>query len=162
MCVIMCRDCQYVPSSLWCAPAVSEANIRLTQRRVQARWTALYSEACSPLWHPACTHTQSQKSLKWLMFNFPILALSKWRGEDLCVCVELWMLTSELAYTLSTHSLGARISGSQLTTTPIKLPFLSITTSPTRRNTYGGRGLRAVFEAAGRKKRERILCAGFR
>lgn len=86
MCVIMCRDCQYVPSSLWCAPAVSEANIRLTQRRVQARWTALYSEACSPLWRPACTHTQSQKSRKWLMFNFPILALSKWRGEDLCVC----------------------------------------------------------------------------
>lgn len=84
------------------------------------------------------------------------------RGGFVCVCVELWMLTSELAYTLSTHSWGARISGSQLTTTPIKLPFLSITTSPTRRNTYGGRGLRAVFEAAGRKKRERILCAGFR
>lgn len=68
------------------------------------------------------------------------------------------MLTSELAYTLSTHSWGARISGSQLTTTPTKLPFLSITTSPTRRNTYGGRGLRAVFEAAGRKKRERESC----
>ena len=87
VCVIMCRDFQYVPSSRWCAPAVSEANIRLTQRRVQARWTALYNEACSPLWCPAHTyththtHTMSKKSLKWLMFNFPTLS---W--EDFCVC----------------------------------------------------------------------------
>ena len=61
------------------------------------------------------------------------------------------LLTSKLEYTWSTHCGGALISGSQLTTTPTMWPLLSSTTSPTRRNTNGGRGLRAVFEAERKK-----------
>lgn len=65
------------------------------------------------------------------------------------------LLTSEMEYTLSIHSWGALNSGSQLTTTPTIWPLVSITTSPTRRNTYGGRGLRTVLEAAGSGQRRR-------
>lgn len=70
----------------------------------------------------------------------------------------MWLQTSELEYTLLTHSGGARISGSQLTTTPTLWPFLSMTTSPTRRNTYGGRGLRTVLEAAEDKQENPECC----
>lgn len=61
------------------------------------------------------------------------------------------LLTSETEYTLSIHFWGALSSGSQLTTTPTICLLLSMTTSPTRRNTYGGRGLRTVLEAAARR-----------
>lgn len=78
--------------------------------------------------------------------------------KDSVWCVELWLQTSESEYNLLTHSGGARISGSQLTTTPTLWPFLSMTTSPTRRNTYGGRGLRTVLEAA-EEKQENPECS---
>lgn len=74
-----------------------------------------------------------------------------------------WLLTSEREYTLSIHFWGALNSGSQLTTTPTICPLLSMTTSPTRRNTYGGRGLRTVLEAAARRTasgQRRIMYGG--
>lgn len=73
------------------------------------------------------------------------------KQNDLKDMNEFCSPTSEFEYILSTHSWGARSSSSQLTTTPIMWPFLSITTSPTRRNTNGGRGLRTALEAAGAK-----------
>lgn len=75
--------------------------------------------------------------------------MSLWSTEDFWLKQQL--LTSYVEYTLSIHSWGALSSGSQLNTTPTIWPFVSMTTSPTRKNTYGGRGLRAVLEAGGRR-----------